>query len=243
MQIVPYSQAPYDKYTILEIADFVRNGKRLEIPNSVPSGIRELITACWHQDPHERPKFAKIIVSLNSMMKEHKPKESSLVLSRSTSAQSFSTNGSSSASPVPSSPEPMKLSASARSFDPSDFVIPVPPGDLNEIAWCGDISRKMAETRLEKEEIGTFLTRWSERQKSFVVSFKATPTLIRHIDSIWLNDNVIVAMRRDNTRKNFSSMLEYIRTLQKYEQISRPLSSIRVRPSNSSGEEYATVTI
>merc|ERR1711871_939106 len=48
--------------TFFGLMDAVRNGKRPPIPVWVGGRYRQLIEACWHQDPSLRPNFAAIIV-------------------------------------------------------------------------------------------------------------------------------------------------------------------------------------
>ncbi|KAH3760216.1 Serine/threonine-protein kinase CTR1 [Pelomyxa schiedti] len=52
-----------------EIITFVVDRKaRLPIPPSVPSQIRNLISACWHHDPNNRPKFQQILTDLTNFL-------------------------------------------------------------------------------------------------------------------------------------------------------------------------------
>lgn len=50
--------------TSWKIADFVRSGKRLTIPDSVPAFAADMIGHCWEQEPHDRPSFAEIATTL-----------------------------------------------------------------------------------------------------------------------------------------------------------------------------------
>jgi hypothetical protein len=50
--------------TSWKIAEFVRSGKRLAIPEDIPSFAAELIRNCWAQEPHERPLFSEIALIL-----------------------------------------------------------------------------------------------------------------------------------------------------------------------------------
>jgi len=247
MQVEPYSTPPYGDWTALEISDFVKNGRRLEIPSHIPSSISALIQSCCSQDPKNRPKFTKIVNALTQVMDSN---------------QMMDPNHRSSSS-IPSTPEParqnpkstmspsetkkptdLKFSGNNSSneqipnFKPNETIpqnynvpisasnsgnIPIPLADLDQVAWYGDIQRAEVQEKLENENIGTFLTRWSERQKSFVVSFKHSPGVIKHIDSIKPFGTKIIAIRKDNTEKVYDSFGEYIRSLQKSEQIANPL--------------------
>nr|P00529.1 RecName: Full=Tyrosine-protein kinase transforming protein ros [UR2 sarcoma virus] len=50
-------QQPYPGLSNIEVLHHVRSGGRLESPNNCPDDIRDLMTRCWAQDPHNRPTF------------------------------------------------------------------------------------------------------------------------------------------------------------------------------------------
>lgn len=56
----PYSDpefsAPY------KVTSFVIDGKRMNIPYTVPQNIRKIISDCWDQDPHKRPSKYNYVV-------------------------------------------------------------------------------------------------------------------------------------------------------------------------------------
>ncbi|XP_015714246.1 proto-oncogene tyrosine-protein kinase ROS isoform X2 [Coturnix japonica] len=53
-------QQPYPGLSNIEVLHHVRSGGRLESPNNCPDDIRDLMTRCWAQDPHNRPTFFHI---------------------------------------------------------------------------------------------------------------------------------------------------------------------------------------
>ncbi|KAH3743409.1 tyrosine protein kinase [Pelomyxa schiedti] len=55
----PYDVAQFS--SVWKISDFVISGSRLPIPDTVPPSMRELISACWAQDPADRPDFNTIV--------------------------------------------------------------------------------------------------------------------------------------------------------------------------------------
>jgi len=66
----PYSEPPYNNMNTFAIIDFVTNGKRIEIPKSIPKKIRALIEKCWDHDPQSRPTFSQICKDLEDIMGE-----------------------------------------------------------------------------------------------------------------------------------------------------------------------------
>jgi len=50
------------------LSNAVISGKRPVIPESCPSGIKELIQKCWSNDPYERPLFDKIYALLKKFL-------------------------------------------------------------------------------------------------------------------------------------------------------------------------------
>lgn len=55
----------------LDIQNFVKEGKRLEIPKSVPRQIRVLIERCWDQEPNNRPDFGSIVKDLEALYQNY----------------------------------------------------------------------------------------------------------------------------------------------------------------------------
>lgn len=66
--IEPYSSSDgEDLSNVWKIAEFVANGKRMSIPESVDAAAQNLIRNCWEQDPHNRPTFSDIVNILSEM--------------------------------------------------------------------------------------------------------------------------------------------------------------------------------
>ncbi|KAL7714943.1 Serine-threonine protein kinase [Entamoeba marina] len=64
--------APYSNTTLFQhnwdIADFINSGKRLDIPDTIPSTLKEIITESWEQDAEKRIKFDEIEARLNEYL-------------------------------------------------------------------------------------------------------------------------------------------------------------------------------
>ena len=59
-------QVPYSEMTLLQIAFFVNQGGRPEIPDSCPETLAKLIKKCLNQDPGRRPTMTQIRSLLES---------------------------------------------------------------------------------------------------------------------------------------------------------------------------------
>lgn len=68
---------PFAALTPLQAAYSVAEGQRPSIPDSIPSDIQNIFSACWDQDPSIRPTFSKLVHSLN----KHKSSTTRMVLS------------------------------------------------------------------------------------------------------------------------------------------------------------------
>jgi len=75
-QVQPYSLPPHDTKDPRQIADFVRDGGRLDIPKDIPPRIQALIKACWEQDGRDRPIFGRSIVPILEQLLESTPRTS-----------------------------------------------------------------------------------------------------------------------------------------------------------------------
>ena len=51
---------------LFQIPEFLSSGNRLEIPESCPPAVSQLISQCWHPNPKKRPSFKQITQSLKS---------------------------------------------------------------------------------------------------------------------------------------------------------------------------------
>ncbi|XP_073230384.1 uncharacterized protein [Porites lutea] len=59
---------PYPGLAGMELVDFLKSGRRLKPPDSCPNNILEMMMACWHPDPSQRPSFSEIVASLDQAM-------------------------------------------------------------------------------------------------------------------------------------------------------------------------------
>jgi hypothetical protein len=103
--------------------------------------------------------------------------------------------------------------------------VPVPPGDLSQIGWCGDLSREAAADKLKGHPVGTFLIRYSPARNCYVLSYNAPGNGVKHIDSIWLENGQITVLRQDQSKPKYPTMYEYIDSLRTMEKlITSPIS-------------------
>jgi len=70
LQKEPFSDPPYDKYSNTEIARFVIDRKRMEIPKELGGDLTSLISNCWCQEPESRPSFTEITKILEKLLKD-----------------------------------------------------------------------------------------------------------------------------------------------------------------------------
>lgn len=231
----PYSNPPYCEWQGRQIADFVRSGKRLDVPKDIPRELSALIQACWDQNPDHRPQFSATIVPCLTQIYDKLVKETP-PLGQQPIAVAPSSLSQTTVLPSLPKQQPMTTNnsfSSSSSFYPVNggsggimptipvvnVGVPSPPGDLVAIGWCGEISREDAIKKLQSYPRGAFLVRWSSKQKCFVVSYNSPVGTVKHIDSIWLKDNRVEVLRADNSRPIFNTMLEYISTLREQEKI------------------------
>ncbi len=59
-------EQPYNEFKYAwDVADFVIQGKRLQIPDTCPQVLRDLISQCWAQNPEERPTMSEVVKKLS----------------------------------------------------------------------------------------------------------------------------------------------------------------------------------
>ncbi|ELP92702.1 serine-threonine protein kinase, putative [Entamoeba invadens IP1] len=62
-----YATEPYaDFKSLFEIQNFVKDGKRLPLDNTIPVEWKNLIVKCWAQVPHDRPNFSSIVTEVST---------------------------------------------------------------------------------------------------------------------------------------------------------------------------------
>jgi len=61
-------QEPFaDLYAPQVVLAVAVEGKRLDIPSSVPQSISDIIKECWQEDPNKRPTFASLVDRLTKI--------------------------------------------------------------------------------------------------------------------------------------------------------------------------------
>jgi len=95
--------------------------------------------------------------------------------------------------------------------------------DLSTIAWCGSISRVEAEEILERREDGTFLTRWSNNTRSYVLSM-VRHGIVQHISGLTPgNQGQITVVKENGSLAIFPTLGAYVERMQVMGIVSRPL--------------------
>ncbi|KIH68687.1 hypothetical protein ANCDUO_00973 [Ancylostoma duodenale] len=60
---------PYAGKKGIEIMEFLRSNKRLQMPEYCPAPLYyQIMLPCWHADPQSRPSFADLVVLLNDLV-------------------------------------------------------------------------------------------------------------------------------------------------------------------------------
>jgi hypothetical protein len=117
---------------------------------------------------------------------------------------------------------------------PADFNnnIILPQGDLNAIGWRGAIERDDAAALLKGMPVGTFLTRWSTRNRCYVVSYVKVDNPnsnnnnnIRHVGYIEPCDGLSTVRKADGSNMEEKSLHENVGVLQGGNVISNPYST------------------
>lgn len=66
-EIVTLGATPYENMTSNEAVEFVKAGGRLERPKHCKDELFDIMSACWHQDPDERPTFKEVSKQLEKL--------------------------------------------------------------------------------------------------------------------------------------------------------------------------------
>jgi len=230
----PFSFPPYNNWEKRAIADFVVQGKRLEIPKGTNPRIVSLIGACWDAIDENRPDFTPTIVpTLEDVLAKTpttpKPVSPEPIVNHSQSQSQLQASLSKG-----SIPSPMLGHSASNSGSVSSVTVPPPRCDLQKIGWWGDIEREVAEEKLKAYPRGYFLIRYSPRRKCYVLSYNG-PAGVKHIDSISLNPltGFIEVVRIDGTKPSFPTMLDYVISLRTVEKlITDPVPIKLVQESN-----------
>eukprot|EP00112_Aurelia_sp_Birch-Aquarium-sp1_P019816 Seg4983.1 transcript_id=Seg4983.1/GoldUCD/mRNA.D3Y31 product="Tyrosine-protein kinase transforming protein Fps" protein_id=Seg4983.1/GoldUCD/D3Y31 len=72
-EIFSYGKDPYEFMShhaanVFDLRDFLKTGKRLEMPSKCPHGVYLIMQRCWSPVPEQRPTFAALINWAESMM-------------------------------------------------------------------------------------------------------------------------------------------------------------------------------
>jgi len=104
--------------------------------------------------------------------------------------------------------------------------VPIPNCKLSDIGWSGAIERVVAEQKLKGHPPQTFLIRWSENTKSYVLSYSTAKDKYQHIAFIRPEkDGSITVDKQDGTISKYDSLLSYIKAMKENGIISQPITS------------------
>ncbi|CAJ0950512.1 unnamed protein product, partial [Mesorhabditis belari] len=59
-EMYSFGKSPFESFSHQEILSFLKNGSRLEIPESSPDWIKKIIEECWSEELMKRPEFSGI---------------------------------------------------------------------------------------------------------------------------------------------------------------------------------------
>lgn len=191
----------------IDLIDFVKSGRRLKIPSCADQCITSLIEKCWAQVSNIIISFFLnyfflIIFKLFSKLLKEPLKR-------------------------PSFKEIEKLL-----LIEYEGVCYEPKLDQETISYTGyrgTIDRKIAESALASAPVGTFLTRWSIAQQSYVISYTKGDG-IAHISGIKITNNKISV-----GAKEFDNLINCVKLFQEQKKITNPL------PFSSSDQSYEVI--
>jgi len=108
----------------------------------------------------------------------------------------------------------------------SSHNVPVPKGNLAWIGWGGEASRESSEEKLMDKPAGTFIVRYSQKTKSYVLSYVTKsnpPNNFQHIGYIRPQaDGRVTVAREDNSQQHYNSIFEYVEAMRKTGIIKEP---------------------
>jgi len=104
--------------------------------------------------------------------------------------------------------------------------------DFKEVGWYGSKSREETEDILQGTPQGTYLVRWSEKQKCYVLSYK-DGTKYGHISGLLPLDNLFV-VQTNAERVVFDNIVSYLRKMKKNHVITQSIHQLENQPLNNS---------
>jgi len=121
--------------------------------------------------------------------------------------------------PTPAAREPSPIVSAQAFLNP---IVP-PTEHQADLAWFGSISRNEAEGKLLGNPAKTFLVRWSDRAKSYVLSYAESPAKVLHIADIQPWGGVICVKKDNGTTQTFQTLKDYIAAMQEQGVVKFPL--------------------
>jgi len=107
---------------------------------------------------------------------------------------------------------------------PKSPRVPIPNCKLSDIGWGGTVNRVQAEQKLRNYPPQTFMIRWSENTKSYVLSYSTEKNKYQHIAYIRPEkDGSITVDKQDGTVSKYDNLISYIRAMKENGIITNPI--------------------
>jgi hypothetical protein len=113
---------------------------------------------------------------------------------------------------------------------------------VDACAWFGEISRERSEELLRGTPDGTFLTRWSSKTSSYVLSYVHSRD-IKHIAGILPSElgEAVTVVRADQVVLSYNSLLEYLNSMRQSKWISHPMVNTENNPYGRASINYGAM--
>jgi len=106
-------------------------------------------------------------------------------------------------------PPPTKTATPVVVYDNNNFT--PPPEWQKLVGWCGNISRVEAEQKLKGCPKGSFLLRWSDHAKSYVLSYVKPVNVFIHVARIVPSSSgTITVETEENVNVCYTNLLDFI---------------------------------
>jgi len=222
-QKVPFSEPPHDKWTNQQIEAFLRSGKRLQIPSSIPQPIIDLINDCWIHEPKDRPSMEKIAVRVQHILSQLEPLSDNNDLRADFRRETYP--------PVHQSSNLQRTGFSDGNYPTNvrdgNYPIDPPQEEWDKVGWAGAINREVAESRLGSAPVGTFLVRWSHHTMSYVMSYQGGRSPgekgVEHIADIKPENGKITVIKTNKEKREFLSLIDYVEAMRRQKVVTVPL--------------------
>lgn len=104
--------------------------------------------------------------------------------------------------PTPPAPKPIPAVQADGITPPNEWFM--------QLGWCGNIERVEAESRLKNSARGTYLLRWSDRAKSYVLSYSKPPNFVHVAKIVPKNMGELHVETEENVVVTYKNLLEFV---------------------------------